>query len=436
MALYWLEQVLGDWGDSKGNRYEVSLDETGFSCSVRTTRKGGRIQTTHRMLKYNSKTNCLMWGTSYYLEVDVSNSSKVHWKPLKDVQPYTWYRLELERQSHEIQICPEPAGWEAWDAEQFWGPDETWPEEILPPTLEEVVGSWKDYLGSRYIITLDDSGTSCSATIVLKDGRTSLAFETIKYNASDVFWGDTYYLLPVRNDTSICWKSTESGGEFWWESCIATDSADEPLEVPYVLSRSNLQALLKQMVGRWSDEDRSTYTVTMDESGHSCTVETQRSDGRTKVSEGLLRYDAEKQCVMWGKSFYLDVRGAGDVAWVPVGKGKIFRWLLCQSSGSAAPIKSWAQVCLEEILGQWEDDRETVYTVSLDESLSSCSVKTQRPDGESRYSEALLTAENSSKRIWWASAYFADLQERNKEILWMPTKPGKRTFKWHRYDWC
>lgn len=39
------------------------------------------------------------------------------------------------------------------------------------------------------------------------------------------------------------------------------------------------------------------------------------STGLTRLTDpGLLKYDSKMQCVMWGKSYYLEVQGAGDVA--------------------------------------------------------------------------------------------------------------------------
>ena len=433
MARYWLEKVVGEWGDPKGSRYKVTMDDSGFSCSVVTIRKTGRIQTGRGMIKYDSKNSCVMWGASYYLEVDENNSANVYWIPLRNVQPYTWHRLEASVRDDRLL---NPSSWEAWKPhERPEEAEEGWRETSGVARLEDVVGSWKDDLGSRYIISLDESGKSCSATIVLQDGRTSLASETIKYYAKDVYWGEKYYLLATEN-SSICWKSVKSGEEFRWQSTQSTEEA--PVEVPYILSESNLQALLKQMVGTWSDEELSTFIVTMDESGHSCSVETQRSDGKTVAFEGVLKYDAEMQCLMWGKKYYLDIKGAGEVEWVHIdNRDKSFRWLLCQSGlTEVQPIKTWSEARLEELVGQWEDDRATVFTVSLDESRLSCSVKNDLLEGESRPAEA-LTVEEESKRLWWGSAYYADLRDGTKgELLWTPTKSSKLSFKWHRYCWC
>ena len=42
------------------------------------------------------KSDLLMWGRSYYLQTEAYDHSKVYWKPLKNVPPYTWYRPRLE----------------------------------------------------------------------------------------------------------------------------------------------------------------------------------------------------------------------------------------------------------------------------------------------------------------------------------------------------
>ena len=34
----------------------------------------------------------LMWGRSYYLQTRKDDPSRVYWKPLKNVKPYTWFR--------------------------------------------------------------------------------------------------------------------------------------------------------------------------------------------------------------------------------------------------------------------------------------------------------------------------------------------------------
>lgn len=461
MALYWLEHVLGDWEDAKGNRYEVTLDERSFSGTVRTIRSNGRIQTTRGMLKYNSEDDCLMWGSSYYLQVDDYDPSQVYWKPLKSVRPYTWYRVKVpevpreswkevgwteevkaeDKQVEEKQVeeehgekvevkgegegQSEEEGWEGWTPEfaelvELWGPG---PDPGI--ALEEVVGSWKDDLGMKYFITQDDLST-CSATIVLKDGRTSLANEIITCRDGSVWWADSYYLFSSKPG-SICWKSN-SGEEFAWDSCDVAEKG-------HLMSSGNLQALLGQMCGKWSDEDSTSYTVTMDKSCRSCSVYTQRADGKARFSPGRVRYDLERQRVMWGKSYYLEVLGAGDVCWVHVGHGKSFRWLLCQSSG--APLKPWAQACLEEVVGQWEDQDDTLHLVTFDEAVRSCGVKTYCRDGKSRYTGNLITADPDFKRVWWGTGYYAELQySRADELCWTPTKTSRSSFWWRRVNSC
>eukprot|EP00438_Fugacium_kawagutii_P031588 Skav220174 [mRNA] locus=scaffold1271:52611:57047:+ [translate_table: standard] len=157
--------------------FKVRMDEGGSSCSVRTTRKNGRIETTKAMLKYDrlsaqlvcsnqrkwkgwlvglvGNSDRLMWGKSYYLQTDAYDRGKVYWKPLKNVPPYTWYRCG------------------SVEAEEDWKED--WKEEA-----PEVVGSWRDDDGAIYKITMDETGWSCSATIERQDGRRYEARQTIK----------------------------------------------------------------------------------------------------------------------------------------------------------------------------------------------------------------------------------------------------------------
>eukprot|EP00438_Fugacium_kawagutii_P014048 Skav204155 [mRNA] locus=scaffold903:269162:277661:+ [translate_table: standard] len=152
MAPSWLEDIEGDWDDTNGNHYEVWIDESGSSCSVRTTRKNGHVKTTRGMLKYDSRSDTLMWGRSYYMEMEENDNSKIHWTPLKAVQAYTWFRSEDEAE----------------------GSDETWEssgESGNAPILQQVVGNWRDDDGTIYRITMDESGSSCSATIEHEDGR-------------------------------------------------------------------------------------------------------------------------------------------------------------------------------------------------------------------------------------------------------------------------
>lgn len=39
----------------------------------------------------------LMWGRSYYLQTRKDDPSRVYWKPLKNVKPYTWFRCARVR---------------------------------------------------------------------------------------------------------------------------------------------------------------------------------------------------------------------------------------------------------------------------------------------------------------------------------------------------
>eukprot|EP00435_Cladocopium_sp_Y103_P020451 s1830_g5.t1 len=402
----WLDDIIGDWQDDKGNQYQVRKDEDGTSCSVRTTRKNGHVVLTRSMLKYDMKSDLLMWGRSYYLQTEAYDRSKVYWKPLKNVPPYTWYRR------YEEALVEAPSDWNGWvDG------------DCSVPTLEQVVGSWRDDDGAIYKITMDESGWSCSASIERQDGRRYEARETIKcYADGGLCWADAYFLEPVEGDgSSICWTSIKTGRGFWWESV--------PDQGAFVVTRSTLQALLAQMVGQWKDEECSVYNVTMDDSGESCTVEIQRPDGRTRVSKGLLKYSTKMESVMWGRSYYLDVQGAGDVVWVHTGQGKSFRWLLVH--------KSWAQANLEKLVGTWQDQDENLYTVTLDDPAVSCSVQLDRLDGMSRHLQSMLKADSEAKCIWWGAGYSVELAPGWPEVLhWTPSKASKGKQIWQRCSNC
>lgn len=403
----WLDDIIGDWQDDKGNQYQVRKDADGTSCSVRTTRKNGHVVLTCAMLKFDVKSDLLMWGRSYYLQTEAYDHSKVYWKPLKNVPPYTWYRLYSEEAI--VEAVPDWHGWVDGDRSV--------------PTLEQVVGSWRDDDGAIYKITMDQSGWSCSASIERQDGRRYEARETIKcYADGGLCWADAYFLEPVEGDgSSICWTSIKSGRGFWWESV--------PDQGAFVVTRSTLQALLAQMVGQWKDEECSVYNVTMDDSGDSCTVEIQRPDGRTRVSKGLLKYSTKMESVMWGRSYYLDVQGAGDVVWVHTGQGKSFRWLLVH--------KSWAQANLEKLVGTWQDQDENLYTVTLDSPAISCSVQLDRLDGMSRHLQSMLKADSDAKCIWWGAGYSVELAPGWPEVLhWTPSKASKGKQIWQRCSNC
>ena len=394
-----INKIIGEWEDEKGNHYEVEKDDDGFSCSVRTTRPEGKIQHTKGMLKFDSKADCLMWGRSYYLQPDPHDKKKIHWQPLKNVPAYTWIRCG---------DCPETET-ESCDDREL-------------PTLEQVIGAWRDDDGAVYTITMDASGDSASASIKRQDGRRFEAKETIKCGEQGLCWADAYMLQPVEGDgSSICWICKKSKRSFWWESI--------PDKGPFVVTSCTLKSLLAQMVGSWKDEECSLYNVSLDKDGESCTVETQRPDGRTRVSQGLLKYDSKMQCVMWGKSYYLEVQGAGDVVWVHAGRGKSFRWLL--------EHKSWAQASLEKLVGTWEDQDENLYTVTLDKPPISCSVQTDRLDGASRHFQAMLKADKDSKSIWWGTGYYVDMEPGWPNILdWLPWKESKPKFTWKRCSSC
>ena len=49
----------------------------------------------HPIHEFPGRTDTLMWGRSYLLEMEENNNRKIYWTPLKAVTPYTWYRHAL-----------------------------------------------------------------------------------------------------------------------------------------------------------------------------------------------------------------------------------------------------------------------------------------------------------------------------------------------------
>lgn len=266
------------------------------------------------MLKYDSRTDTLMWGRSYFLEMEENNNRKIYWTPLKAVTPYTWYRCDDEADEDEAEEDEED---EEDEDEENWDVAES-----NVPILQQVVGSWRDADGTTYKITLDASGSSCSAMIQAPDGALYEAKEDIICEDQGLWW-NSYYLDHVKSGGSrIRWTCTESGKGFWWKS-IPEKAAKSAPGKPAVLSTS----VLKSLLGEWRDEEDREYLVSLDASGDSCTVEIRRPNGSSFRAEGVLKYSKAKERVMWGRSYYLEVRSAGDIVWTHTGRGKPFRWL-------------------------------------------------------------------------------------------------------------
>jgi len=94
--------------------------------------------------------------------------------------------------------------------------------------------------------------------------------------------------------------------------------------------RCNNLAMLDLVIGTWTDQDGSTYSVQLDSGPEqsSCTVFTTRPSGRTIKTHGLIRIRGEQIC--WGGGFTLDRARAApeEIIWQPrkTGWSKSFKW--------------------------------------------------------------------------------------------------------------
>ncbi|CAK9055060.1 unnamed protein product, partial [Durusdinium trenchii] len=408
-----LDLVLGEWEDANGNHYDVTLDETGESCSVRTVRSNGRIQNTRNILR--RKDNYVKWGNSYYLEINDKSMSKLKWTPLKNVQPYTWFRCNTEEKENDQakrtatadvkKKVPGPKTEKTLSEEENSEPTTRTGEEDDPPrggpvrskpvaTLDEVTGDWKDCDGIRYFITLDESGDTCSATTVTTNGQTSLDMAVITEEDGWLYWRNSHY-LDAKDQESLRWRNIETEEEWTWKHFCA-GSASLAVKSAKPATWAFGFVLLGQTVGRWIDDQKRHYTVTMDERGNSCSVEFERGDGRNSLIPAFLKYNADLQRVMYGTQYYLQVKGAGEIAWIHLGWGQQIRWYLCKSSKSTAQplyvhatsvaydlkkapkvgttptktspsrveIPKKGQRPLKEIVGRWMDHQYSCYTVT------------------------------------------------------------------------
>ncbi|CAK9055058.1 unnamed protein product, partial [Durusdinium trenchii] len=478
-----LDLVLGEWEDANGNHYDVTLDETGESCSVRTVRSNGRIQNTRNILR--RKDNYVKWGNSYYLEINDKSMSKLKWTPLKNVQPYTWFRCNTEEKENDQakrtatadvkKKVPGPKTEKTLSEEENSEPTTRTGEEDDPPrggpvrskpvaTLDEVTGDWKDCDGIRYFITLDESGDTCSATTVTTNGQTSLDMAVITEEDGWLYWRNSHY-LDAKDQESLRWRNIETEEEWTWKHFCA-GSASLAVKSAKPATWAFGFVLLGQTVGRWIDDQKRHYTVTMDERGNSCSVEFERGDGRNSLIPAFLKYNADLQRVMYGTQYYLQVKGAGEIAWIHLGWGQQIRWYLCKSSKSTAQplyvhatsvaydlkkapkvgttptktspsrveIPKKGQRPLKEIVGRWMDHQYSCYTVTLDDSLQSCSVRTQRKDGRVRFTKGMLSYDEATHCIWWGNNYYLMVGPSPVNTLtWTPVNPNRqRAYTWHR----
>ena len=85
---------------------------------------------------------------------------------------------------------------------------------------------------------------------------------------------------------------------------------------------------------------------------------------------------------------------------------------------------------MDFLVGRWTDSKGSSYDVELDFDGLTCSVTTTRPNGEVRYTKALIQDYNGC--IYWGRNY--ELQgwsDYAKEICWVSARRGK--FVWRRF---
>ena len=89
-----LRQVLGNWVDTRGSRYQVQLDERGSSCTVKTSRPDGIIRETKALIRL-LPLGGVMWGDSYVLDRGKLPEGQLRWLRLKSASGhlnYVWKR--------------------------------------------------------------------------------------------------------------------------------------------------------------------------------------------------------------------------------------------------------------------------------------------------------------------------------------------------------
>lgn len=93
---------LGEWQDNKGAIYEVLMDEgSNNTCTVRTTRRDGRVQETKKAIRceYVIYRHCdgllqrVTWGGRFVLEV-TADPDKFRWKALNGGKDFYWWSLD------------------------------------------------------------------------------------------------------------------------------------------------------------------------------------------------------------------------------------------------------------------------------------------------------------------------------------------------------
>ena len=89
-----LRQVLGNWVDTRGSRYQVQLDERGSSCTVKTSRPDGTVRETKALIRL-LPLGGVMWGDSYVLDRGKLPEGQLRWLRLKSASGhlnYVWKR--------------------------------------------------------------------------------------------------------------------------------------------------------------------------------------------------------------------------------------------------------------------------------------------------------------------------------------------------------
>ena len=89
-----LRQVLGNWVDTRGSRYQVRLDERGSSCTVKTKRPDGVVRQTNALIRL-LPLGGLLWGDSYVLDQGKQPEGQLRWLRLGRASghvDYVWNR--------------------------------------------------------------------------------------------------------------------------------------------------------------------------------------------------------------------------------------------------------------------------------------------------------------------------------------------------------
>eukprot|EP00930_Biecheleria_cincta_P040000 TRINITY_DN27445_c0_g1_i1.p1 TRINITY_DN27445_c0_g1~~TRINITY_DN27445_c0_g1_i1.p1 ORF type:complete len:378 (+),score=87.53 TRINITY_DN27445_c0_g1_i1:50-1135(+) len=91
------------------------------------------------------------------------------------------------------------------------------------------------------------------------------------------------------------------------------------------------------------------------------------------------------------------------------------------------------ETSLEQTVGSWTDERNSIYGVQMDAGRRSCTVTTQRPNGEVRTTEALLKFDDRKNRVTWGYAYFlVAVGTTPQEIRWRANNGTSKDFVWKR----